>query len=257
MIHVPLLRWGEPYTSLDTDKVVHFDTGEPVAEVSQAVAGMVRRDLRKAQAARDALREIPCTELVKMIQKAGELFMTAELPVGDDAANARRLRASTVLDDGSAVPHVPQEHGQDRLRAQPNGPHSRRPHARPRPEHPHRRARRRRRRPHSELPSPDAGSRDGAAEQLAGCPYLVDARYPDADRAGAQTRPARALDALSHGAGDDAGGGSAASDRALPGRRRHRRGRARKLPADDALRQPSHGRPTRRQSARAGPRPRL
>ena len=84
MIHVPMLRWGEPYTSLDTDKVVHFDTGEPVAEVSQAVAGMVRRDLRKAQSARDALREIPCTELVKMIQKAGELFMTAELPVGDD-----------------------------------------------------------------------------------------------------------------------------------------------------------------------------
>ena len=84
MIHVPLLRWGKPYTSLDTDKVDHFDTGEPVAEVSQAVAGMVRRDLRNAQSARNALREIPCTELVKMIQRAGELFMTAELPVGED-----------------------------------------------------------------------------------------------------------------------------------------------------------------------------
>jgi acyl-CoA reductase-like NAD-dependent aldehyde dehydrogenase len=84
MIHVPLLRWGKPYTSLDMDQVVHFDTGEPVAKVSQAVAGMVRRDLRNAQAARNALREIPCSELVRMMQHAGELFMAAELPVGED-----------------------------------------------------------------------------------------------------------------------------------------------------------------------------
>ena len=84
MIHVPLVRWGEPYTSIDKDKVVHFDTGEPIAEVSQAVAGMVRRDMRHAQAARDALREIPCVELVKMVQEAGQLFMSADLPIGDD-----------------------------------------------------------------------------------------------------------------------------------------------------------------------------
>ena len=32
MIHFPVLRWGEPYRSLEVDKVVHFDTGEPVAE---------------------------------------------------------------------------------------------------------------------------------------------------------------------------------------------------------------------------------
>ncbi len=83
MIHVPLIRWGEPYKSLDADKVVHFDTGEPIAEVSQAVPGMVRRDLRKSKSARDVLREIPCAELIKMVQKAGGLFMNAELPLGD------------------------------------------------------------------------------------------------------------------------------------------------------------------------------
>ncbi len=33
MIHIPVLRWGEPYKSLDVDKVVHFATGEPLAEV--------------------------------------------------------------------------------------------------------------------------------------------------------------------------------------------------------------------------------
>ena len=85
MIHVPALRWGKPYESLDRDRVVHFDTGEPVAEVSQAVPGMIRRDMRGAQAARDALREIPCAELIKIAQRAGEIFMTGELPVGEDS----------------------------------------------------------------------------------------------------------------------------------------------------------------------------
>ncbi|MEX2302328.1 MAG: aldehyde dehydrogenase family protein [Bryobacterales bacterium] len=83
MIHLPVLRWGDPYTSLDKDKVVHFDTGEPIAEVSQANAGIIRRDMRKAQRARDVLREIPCVELVKMVQKASELYMKDELPLGD------------------------------------------------------------------------------------------------------------------------------------------------------------------------------
>ena len=83
MIHFPVLRWGEPYQSLETEKVVHFATGEELAEVSQANGGLVERDLRKAQRARDALREIPIPELIGMVQKAGELFMSAELPLGD------------------------------------------------------------------------------------------------------------------------------------------------------------------------------
>ena len=64
MIHFPVLRWGEPYQSLEVDKVVHFDTGEPVAEVSQANAGVVARDMKKATRARDVLREIPVADLV-------------------------------------------------------------------------------------------------------------------------------------------------------------------------------------------------
>ena len=64
MIHFPILRWGEPYRSLDVDQVVHFATGEPIAEVSQANTGLVQRDMRKAQRARDVLREIPSLELL-------------------------------------------------------------------------------------------------------------------------------------------------------------------------------------------------
>ena len=83
MIHFPILRWGEPYKSLEVDQVVHFDTGEPLAEVSQANPGLVERDMRHAQRARDVLREIPCRDLLAMIQKAADLFMSAELPIGD------------------------------------------------------------------------------------------------------------------------------------------------------------------------------
>ena len=28
MLHIPISRWGEPYKSLDLDKVAHFATGE-------------------------------------------------------------------------------------------------------------------------------------------------------------------------------------------------------------------------------------
>ncbi len=83
MIHFPILRWGEPYKSFDIDRVVHFATGEALAEVSQANGGLIRRDMRKAQRARDLLREIPSRELLERVQKAADLFMNAELPAGD------------------------------------------------------------------------------------------------------------------------------------------------------------------------------
>ena len=84
MIHFPILRWGQPYTSLETTQVEHFATGEPVAEVSQANPGIVARDLRKgADRARNVLREIPCAELMAMVKQAAELFSSAELPLGD------------------------------------------------------------------------------------------------------------------------------------------------------------------------------
>ena len=46
MQHFPILRWGEPYNSLEKETVVHFDTGEPICEVSQANGGLIDRDMR-------------------------------------------------------------------------------------------------------------------------------------------------------------------------------------------------------------------
>ena len=83
VIRVPVLRWGKPYNSLQTTTVSHFLTGEPVGEVDQAAAGMVKRDLRRASRARAALREIPIRELLDRIREAARLYMEAELPLGN------------------------------------------------------------------------------------------------------------------------------------------------------------------------------
>ncbi len=83
MIHIPVMRWGEPYKSMDLDKVVHFATGEVLAETSRANAGLVERDMRHAKRARDILREFSVADLIQKIKKAADLYVEAELPLGD------------------------------------------------------------------------------------------------------------------------------------------------------------------------------
>jgi acyl-CoA reductase-like NAD-dependent aldehyde dehydrogenase len=89
MIRIPVLRWGEPYTSLEVDPVVHFETGETLAEVSRAVPGLVHRDMRHAQRARDVLRELPTGDLLAMVKKSADLYLSAELPLGDGRQSPR------------------------------------------------------------------------------------------------------------------------------------------------------------------------
>jgi acyl-CoA reductase-like NAD-dependent aldehyde dehydrogenase len=83
MLQLPVLRWGQPYESLEFDDVKHFATGEPIARVGRANAAMVQRDMRKAQAARDALTAIDIDDLIGRIVKAGDLYMKATLPMGN------------------------------------------------------------------------------------------------------------------------------------------------------------------------------
>ena len=91
MLHLPVLRWGEPYTSMDVDEVVHFSTGEPIARVSRANGGLIQRDMRKAWRAREALRAIPIDDLIARAARAGELYMDATLPMGDGTQTAEEF----------------------------------------------------------------------------------------------------------------------------------------------------------------------
>ncbi|MCG8586894.1 MAG: aldehyde dehydrogenase family protein, partial [Pirellulales bacterium] len=83
MLNIPVLRWGKPYESLESDEVVHFATGEAIAKVGQAGGGIIQRDLRKAQNARDVLRQFSTDDLIERSKKAADLFTEGTLPLGD------------------------------------------------------------------------------------------------------------------------------------------------------------------------------
>lgn len=114
MLTIPVMRWGQAYESLEFDEVRHFATGEPIAKVGQANAGMVGRDLRKAAGARAALRQIPIHDLIGIAKKAGELYLNAELPLGDGTQTpqefARQQSASTGLPEHMCVFNMKKNH---------------------------------------------------------------------------------------------------------------------------------------------------
>ena len=64
MLEIPVVRWGQQYESLEKADVVHFETGEVMAQMHQANAGLVRMDIRKAAQARDILRQFSPQDLV-------------------------------------------------------------------------------------------------------------------------------------------------------------------------------------------------
>jgi acyl-CoA reductase-like NAD-dependent aldehyde dehydrogenase len=80
MFDVPILRAGEPYYSKDMLELCDYASGCPVARVSQANAGLISRDLRSD--AREAWRQLPSRELLRLLAAAAEHFMHAPLPVG-------------------------------------------------------------------------------------------------------------------------------------------------------------------------------
>ena len=104
MLHIPILRKGAPYKSLDVVRVAHHRTREPFVEISQANAGLIRRDLADEERARAALAAFSVAELIAMSVRAAEIFAGDELPLGDESqtpeAYVEQVSATTGL------PHV-------------------------------------------------------------------------------------------------------------------------------------------------------
>lgn len=88
MLNIPILRWGQPYVSLEVDEVVHFSTGEVIAHVSQAGGGIIQRDMRKVDRARNLLRDIPPHELIERLVRAADFYVNGNLPLGDGTQSA-------------------------------------------------------------------------------------------------------------------------------------------------------------------------
>ncbi len=83
MIHIPILRAGKPYYSLNKTTVNHFQTGEPVAEMSMANSGLIARDMQNGPANKQRIGDIPMADMLAMCKKAAVLFREAELPLGE------------------------------------------------------------------------------------------------------------------------------------------------------------------------------
>ena len=83
MIHIPILRQGKQYKSIDVNRAYHYRTGEQLAEISQANIGLIRRDLLKQDEMQAALQAFSTRELIAMAKKAAKYFAEDELPLGD------------------------------------------------------------------------------------------------------------------------------------------------------------------------------
>jgi acyl-CoA reductase-like NAD-dependent aldehyde dehydrogenase len=83
MLHIPLLRQGREYKSLDVAHAPHHATGQPFVEISQANVGLIRRDLLHTADMRAALAAIPAARLVEIVRDAANVFLNATLPIGD------------------------------------------------------------------------------------------------------------------------------------------------------------------------------
>jgi acyl-CoA reductase-like NAD-dependent aldehyde dehydrogenase len=84
MLHIPLLRRGRPYRSLDVARVKHHATGAPFVEISQANPGLIRRDLLDQTAMRAALAAVPAARLIEQVRTAADFFLNDTLPLGDE-----------------------------------------------------------------------------------------------------------------------------------------------------------------------------
>lgn len=104
MIHIPILRQGEPYTSLDVARVPHHQTRELFVEISQANSGLIRRDLRDQKMAREKLAAFSTAELIEICSRAAVHFGNDALPLGDETQTphdyVRQVSATT------GMPHV-------------------------------------------------------------------------------------------------------------------------------------------------------
>ena len=101
MLHIPILRQGNPYKSIDVARVAHHQTRELFVEVSQANAGLIRRDLGRQDVARQSLNKFSTRDLVDICARAAEHFTNDPVPLGDDTQSpddyVKQVSATTGL----------------------------------------------------------------------------------------------------------------------------------------------------------------
>ncbi|MFI5006943.1 MAG: aldehyde dehydrogenase family protein [Solirubrobacterales bacterium] len=116
MLHLPILRKGRPYASVERARVPHFRSRATFVEVSQANPGLVRRDLLEESqwAMRASLDSFSSRDLIALSARTARVFIEETLPLGDTSQTpdeyVRHLSATTGL------PHVLVRRNMEKIR---------------------------------------------------------------------------------------------------------------------------------------------
>ena len=104
--HLPVLRLGRNYESLEKLEVKDHRTGEVKAVVSSVNGGIVKRDLARIGTARAALRNLTVDRLIELSARAGDLFLNGTLPLGDRGHTQSPAEYVATLSATSGLPWV-------------------------------------------------------------------------------------------------------------------------------------------------------
>jgi acyl-CoA reductase-like NAD-dependent aldehyde dehydrogenase len=115
MIHIPILRKGREYESLDKVEVLHHRTRQTFAKISQANVGLIRRDLLDQAAMKDALSAVKVAELLSICSRGADLFINGDLPLGDSRQTPQDYVEQTSATTG--LPHVMVRRNMEKIRS--------------------------------------------------------------------------------------------------------------------------------------------
>lgn len=103
--HIPILRFGEPYQSMDTLELGAKSSDITELEVSVANPGMIRRDLLSIEKAKAALNAIPTSKLIEFAEKAAPIYLNDELALGIDGEKQSPQDYVVALSKLTGLPH--------------------------------------------------------------------------------------------------------------------------------------------------------
>ena len=224
MLHLPILRWGVPYRSVNQVVTPHFRTREPFVSMSQANVGLIRRDLLQQAEARALLQKIPVADLVSDGRQGRRSFPERHAAARSRErhdADAAAIRRAGVGDDRHAVQQRAPQHDEGARRARQGRGSARRTDARARSVGARCRIRHGARTDAQLLPAHRCARRR-PAQQLSRRAFAVGADTGVEDAARAQARQRRAVDAAAHHQRLGEGGRAGRRVRLLPDRSRRR-----------------------------------
>jgi acyl-CoA reductase-like NAD-dependent aldehyde dehydrogenase len=106
LAHIPALRRGKPYTSLEQTAVNDCRRGETLARLSQVNSGVIRKDLAKISESGAALKRFSCEQLVEICARAADLFLNQTLPLGEPGNTQSPDQYIRTLSATSGLPFV-------------------------------------------------------------------------------------------------------------------------------------------------------